>query len=138
MQWISIYSSVIVPNVSFGQNGCFGQKWCSKIESYRENGYSYRKSDSIFWKSKKFPFRVCHSIFPLIFVFRVLQFCEILHSKQVQVKNQGTMSHENLTWIEENEIYQSIYYRDNALTQVNKMSLPKILLTTTNIHKFQW
>ena len=46
-------------------------KWCPKIALYLENGYSYRKSDSIFGIHGKFPFLNVSSDFCLLVVFWV-------------------------------------------------------------------
>ena len=39
------------------------KNWCSKMEPLRDNCKCYRKSDSIFWKPRKFPSKPCTQIF---------------------------------------------------------------------------
>ena len=48
----------------------FAEKCCLRMDSFRENGKCYRKSDLIFWKPRKFPLEPIHSDFGLFFVFR--------------------------------------------------------------------
>ena len=48
----------------------FVKKYCLMMESFRENGKCYRKSDLIFWKPRKFPLKTIHSDFYLLIVFR--------------------------------------------------------------------
>ena len=55
---------------SAANNDFLVKKWCQKIQPYWENPKYYGKSDSIFWKARKFTLKIKPSVFYQIVISR--------------------------------------------------------------------